>query len=91
MTTKHKAVGKRITQKDAVLKATGEGIYVADVNLPGQLWGKVLHSPYAHARILRYGSTAIAEVGLGGHIAKQAGNRSGGPHPRQPTTWHSSW
>ena len=24
MTTKHKAVGKRITQKDAVLKATGE-------------------------------------------------------------------
>ena len=42
MTTKHKAVGKRITQKDAVLKATGEGIYVADVNLPGQLWGKVL-------------------------------------------------
>ena len=51
MTTEFKTVGKRITQKDVVLKATGEGIYVPDVNLPGQLWGKVLHSPHAHANI----------------------------------------
>jgi len=51
MNTEYKSVGKRITQKDVVLKATGECIYPPDVNMTGQLWGKVLHSPHAHANI----------------------------------------
>ena len=51
MSQKLTCVGKRITQKDVLLKATGEARYVPDVRLPGMLWGKVLHSPYPHAKI----------------------------------------
>jgi xanthine dehydrogenase molybdenum-binding subunit len=46
-------VGKRITQPDAAAKATGAAIYASDIKLPGMLVGKVLRSPYPHARIKR--------------------------------------
>jgi xanthine dehydrogenase molybdenum-binding subunit len=46
-------VGKRITQPDAAAKATGTAIYASDLNMPGMLIGKVLRSPYPHARIKR--------------------------------------
>lgn len=36
---------------DAVDKVTGKARYAADINLPGQLVGKVLRSPHAHALI----------------------------------------
>ena len=36
---------------DAVDKVTGKARYAADINLPGQLIGKVLRSPHAHANI----------------------------------------
>ena len=36
---------------DGVPKVTGRAQYGADWNLPGMLWGKVLRSPHAHARI----------------------------------------
>jgi xanthine dehydrogenase molybdenum-binding subunit len=51
MSQKFTYVGQSITQKDVLLKATGEARYVPDVKLPGMLWGKVLHSPYPHANI----------------------------------------
>jgi xanthine dehydrogenase molybdenum-binding subunit len=46
-------VGKPVPRVDAVDKVTGAARYGADVNLPGQLWAKFLHSPYGHARIKR--------------------------------------
>lgn len=46
-------VGKRITQPDAVAKATGAARYADDIKLPGMLVGKVLRSPYPHAKILK--------------------------------------
>jgi xanthine dehydrogenase molybdenum-binding subunit len=46
-------IGKPITQPDAVAKATGSALYAADIKLPGMLIGKVLRSPYPHAKILR--------------------------------------
>ena len=46
-------VGRRIAQPEAVAKATGEAIYVTDIQVPGMLIGKVLRSPYAHARVKR--------------------------------------
>jgi len=46
-------VGKRITQPDAVAKATGAAKYVADLKMSGILVGRVLRSPYPHANILR--------------------------------------
>ncbi len=45
-------VGRRIPRIDSLAKATGAAKYTGDLVLPGMLYGKVLHSPYAHARIL---------------------------------------
>jgi len=46
-------VGRRIVQPEAVTKATGTVRYVSDLSFPGMLHGKVLRSPYPHARVLR--------------------------------------
>jgi 4-hydroxybenzoyl-CoA reductase alpha subunit len=45
-------VGKSVPRKDGVEKATGRALYTVDMVLPGMLWGKILRSPYPHARIL---------------------------------------
>ncbi len=48
-----KVVGSNPTERsDAVEKVTGRARYAADYNLPGQLIGKVLRSPHAHARVI---------------------------------------
>ena len=44
-------VGKSFPQLAAQEKATGETKFVTDLVLPRMLYGKVLRSPYAHARI----------------------------------------
>src|SRR5262249_44300743 len=44
-------IGKRTAMVDAAEKTTGSGKYTDDLSLPGMLYGKILHSPYPHARI----------------------------------------
>ena len=44
-------IGKRIALVDAAGKTTGAGKYTDDLTVPGMLVGKILHSPYPHARI----------------------------------------
>lgn len=44
-------VGKRLPAYGVVNKATGTAKYSVDIQLPGMLVGRVLHSPHAHARI----------------------------------------
>ena len=44
-------IGKRIAMVDAAGKTTGAGKYTDDLCVPGMLVGKILHSPYPHARI----------------------------------------
>src|SRR3970282_2852260 len=46
-----KAVGTSPVRPDGVPKVTGLAQYGADFSLPGMLWGKILRSPHAHARI----------------------------------------
>ena len=46
-----KVIGTRPIRHDGEDKVTGRAVYGADVQLPGMLYGKVLRSPYAHARI----------------------------------------
>jgi xanthine dehydrogenase molybdenum-binding subunit len=46
-------IGKRIPKMDAPEKASGKTRYVHDIDLPGQLWGKILRSSRVHARIKR--------------------------------------
>src|SRR3990170_5098552 len=46
-------IGAPVLRADGPDKATGRTIYAADIKFPGMLWGKVLRSPHAHARIGR--------------------------------------
>ena len=46
-------VGKGEVKVDAVKLVQGKPAFTGDVNLPGMLVAKVLHSPHAHARIRR--------------------------------------
>ena len=49
---KFKWVGTRPIRHDGLDKVTGRASFGADLALPGMLWGKVLRSPHAHARII---------------------------------------
>jgi CO/xanthine dehydrogenase Mo-binding subunit len=49
----YSAVGKRVSRVDALSKVTGRALYAADISLPNMLYGKILWSPYAHAKIRR--------------------------------------
>lgn len=53
MTEEFAVVGKRIPRRDAPEKTTGAAKYTVDIQLPGMLIGKVLRSPYPHAKILK--------------------------------------
>jgi CO/xanthine dehydrogenase Mo-binding subunit len=48
---KFKQVGTRPLRPDGIDKVTGRAKYGADASAPGQLVGRVLRSPHAHARI----------------------------------------
>jgi CO/xanthine dehydrogenase Mo-binding subunit len=48
---KFKSVGTRPLRPDGVDKVTGRARYGADFNMPGQLVGRILRSPHAHAKI----------------------------------------
>jgi CO/xanthine dehydrogenase Mo-binding subunit len=46
-------VGHAEPRSDGDEKVTGKAIYTVDVKLPGMAHGKILRSPYAHARLTR--------------------------------------
>src|SRR5258707_12209200 len=50
-TGKYKWIGTRPDRPDGADKVTGRARFGADFNLPGQLIGKGLRSPHAHALI----------------------------------------
>ena len=50
--TKFRWIGTRPIRPDGLEKVMGRANYGADHALPGMLWGKVLRSPHAHARIV---------------------------------------
>jgi CO/xanthine dehydrogenase Mo-binding subunit len=61
----YKVIGTRPIRHDGVDKVTGRALYGADVRLNGMLYGKVLRSPHAHARILSIDvSQALALPGV---------------------------
>jgi len=51
MSSKYKWIGTRPDRPDGADKVTGRARFAADYNMPGQLIGKVLRSPHAHAVI----------------------------------------
>ena len=58
----YSVVGKRLSDKDAPPKATGQAQYTDDIVLPGMLVGKVLRSPYPHARILNIDTSRAKQL-----------------------------
>ncbi|MBW2411637.1 MAG: xanthine dehydrogenase family protein molybdopterin-binding subunit, partial [Deltaproteobacteria bacterium] len=60
----YRYIGKAFPRKDAVGIVTGKAQYIDDLELPRMLHGKVLRSPYPHARIKQI-DTASAEKSRG--------------------------
>jgi 4-hydroxybenzoyl-CoA reductase subunit alpha len=71
-------IGKPTAMVDAAEKTTGAGKYTDDLSVPGMLIGKILHSPYPHARIKRI-DTSRAEM-LDGVVAVVIGKDAPNPY-----------
>ncbi len=73
-------LGARVPRADGLERVVGQARYGADFQLPGMLYGKVLRSPLAHARIRRIDfAKALALPGVVSVIT--AGDFRTGPAP----------
>jgi CO/xanthine dehydrogenase Mo-binding subunit len=59
---KFNVIGTRVVRPDGVDKVTGRANFGADFNLPGMIYGKVLRSPHAHARLLSIDTKKAAKM-----------------------------
>ncbi len=55
-------IGKRISRIDGPDKVSGRAKYTFDLNRPGMLFGKVLRSPHAHAKIVSIDLSAAEKM-----------------------------
>src|SRR5271167_4496788 len=78
MTNGFSIIGKPTAMVDAASKTTGAGKYTDDLSLPGMLIGRILHSPFPHARIKRI-DTSRAEK-LEGVVAVVVGKDAPNPY-----------
>jgi len=58
----YKVIGTRPIRHDGTDKVVGRAVYGGDVRLPGMLYGQVLRSPHAHARIRRIDTSKAAAL-----------------------------
>jgi 4-hydroxybenzoyl-CoA reductase alpha subunit len=58
----YSVVGKRAKNRDALTKVTGKAVYAADIKLKGMLFGRVLRSKVAHAKILNIDVSKALEL-----------------------------
>jgi CO/xanthine dehydrogenase Mo-binding subunit len=80
--SKRKFIGKRISRIDGPDKVSGRAKYTFDINRPGMLFGKVLRSPYAHAKIVSIDTSAAREHARGEGSADHPGSGD-----RDPVGW----
>jgi 4-hydroxybenzoyl-CoA reductase subunit alpha len=71
-------IGKPTAMVDAAEKTTGAGKYTDDLSLPNMLIGKILHSPYPHARITRIDASRAEK--LDGVVAVVVGTDAPKPY-----------
>src|SRR5450432_1555066 len=71
-------IGKPTAMVDAAQKTTGAGKYTDDLSLPGMLVGKILHSPFPHARIKSIDTTRAEQ--LDGVVAVVVGSDAPNPY-----------
>jgi CO/xanthine dehydrogenase Mo-binding subunit len=55
-------IGKRVAKYDSLEKVTGQAQFLIDLKLPGMLYGKILRSRYAHAKILKIDTKKAEEL-----------------------------
>ncbi len=56
-------LGKVTPRKDGVARVTGREVYSSDVVLPRMLYGRIVASPYAHARVKRVDASEAKAMG----------------------------
>src|SRR3979490_1004935 len=76
--TNFSIIGKPTAMIDAAGKTTGAGKYPAALSLPRMLVGKILHSPYPHARIKRIDTSRAGR--LDGVVAVAVGKDAPNPY-----------
>src|SRR6185436_5066956 len=62
MATDYAVVGQRLPKRDAPAKVAGRAIYGHDLARPGMLYGAILRSPHAHARVAHLDTTGAASL-----------------------------
>src|SRR5262252_3510417 len=63
-------IGTRIPRLDGLAKASGRAKYPSDVRPEGTLFGVMLYSPYAHARVKSIDTSAAEKMpGVKGVVA----------------------
>ncbi len=58
MSATYNVIGQAVPRIDAALKVTGDLPFFDDIHLPGMLYGRILHSPYAHVKITAIDTSA---------------------------------
>ena len=75
--SEYSLIGKSIPRVDSSSKVTGEAIFTADLSLPKMLVGKILRSPYPHARIPNVIDTSKARQLRGVHAVAHGEGHAG--------------
>jgi CO/xanthine dehydrogenase Mo-binding subunit len=55
-------VGKSFPRHESIAKVTGHAQYTDDLQIPGMVYGRILRSPYAHARIRQINKSEAEKV-----------------------------
>ena len=56
------SIRKSVPRHESVSKVTGQAEYTDDLVVPGMVYGRILRSPYAHARVRRIDKSAAEKV-----------------------------
>ena len=85
---KYKVVGTRPIRHDGADKVTGRAQYAADLPSANVLFGKILRSPHAHARIKSIDTSAAEKLeGIKATVtAKDLPETKFGPNGERPVT-----
>lgn len=59
---KHALLNHRLTRVDGPVKVAGAARYTHDMRVPGMLYGRILRSPHAHARVTKLDTSAAEKI-----------------------------
>jgi CO/xanthine dehydrogenase Mo-binding subunit len=83
--TELRVAGKGIPRHESLEKVTGAALYTDDIRLPGTVYGAILRSPHAHARVVSIDASdakttgGVLDILLPGDLPRVRFNCSGNP------------